>query len=140
MADIEKAPKWLWTALLVFVGLLVIGGLINLIPAPTEKTAKPAAPKIEQPKSKIAELACATVIVPAGEIVNTHFLHRPRERIKFNVVSGGSSNPEKPFYYVHGDNNFNLPVYRENFSCEYPVTDTVRLKGGTVTVIVKLSK
>jgi len=90
-------------------------------------------------KEPIAELACATVVVPAGKIVNTHFWHRPNQRIYFNRNGGGSSDPSTPSYYVHGS-SIDVPVYSEKHSCQYPCGDYVWLKGGPVTVMVTLSK
>jgi hypothetical protein len=122
-------------------------------PKMDEKMAKwienPSLPKLpskaqaELPPKKepITELACATVIVPAGEILNTHFFVRPRQRVYFKYLGVPSKNPESPLYYIHpGPGCSDIPVYSEEYSCTSSNSDYVFLKGGAVTSMVTLNK
>jgi hypothetical protein len=135
MADIQKAPRWLWAILLIFVGLLVIGGLISLIPAPEPTTRKPqpqAQTPAPQPAPEITELACATVVVPAGKIVNTHVFVRPGIRVFFYQ-------PEPRLFYIHGT-KVEVPVMSQRHNCTFSNADYIYLRGGPVTTTVTLTK
>ncbi|OGZ33957.1 MAG: hypothetical protein A2Y98_00585 [Candidatus Portnoybacteria bacterium RBG_19FT_COMBO_36_7] len=50
MAETEKAPKWLWTGLIVVVALLFIGGIISLIPSPEDRKETDRSPQREAEK------------------------------------------------------------------------------------------
>jgi len=142
---IPKLPgKGLWGGigmLLLIAGLIIwvfpgIQASANTLPDWSRPAPKEQA---SAPTPKIAELACATVVVPAGEIVNTHFWTRPRQRVHLNRIGGGSSDPSIPSYYVH-DKFRDSPIYSEKDSCEFSDSDYVWLKGGPVTTMVTLSK
>jgi hypothetical protein len=83
-------------------------------------------------KEPITELACATVIVPAGEIVNTYVFTKADQRVYFY-----QDQPRK--YYIHGKIS-ERPVEEREFSSEFSTSDFIYLRGGPVTTVVTVNK
>lgn len=119
-------------AIILFLVLIfmAIPGLGKLTKGVASGTSAPrnGAPRNEQ----ITELACATVVVPAGQMVNTHMFVRPGQRVFFYQC-------DPNVYYIHGD-NIEIPVSSEKHSCEFSNSDYIHLRGGPVTTTVTLKK
>lgn len=137
VAILAIGGKW-WASLPALITLVVLLGNNIFIPVVEKQipkswfVEKPVQPQLSKPAPKITELACATVVVPAGEIVNTYVFVRPRQRVHFY-----QSEPRT--YYLH-DKFKDLKICSQRFSCEFSDSDYIFLKGGPVTTMVTLQK
>lgn len=111
-------------------------GMASTKKSQSQSTA--SAPAREIPER--AEVACTTVVVPAGRVVDTQFHTRPDQRVSFKWCGMLPYDRNSPLYYIHGSHG-DLPVFSTEFSCNFSnCNDSIWVKGGAITASLTLSK